>query len=217
MEDHAERIWNRGTASHERIWAARTFAHVQPRQRRELFVEATKLINSHKIATLAATLSNEEYKANIHEKIREGFSVYGMCFNLIAAMNHKLAARQSYQKRIPFILDAGNPHKDHIVKAHSLMVLWQKRTSFLHVGGLHFEDDKDWGILQAADVVAWGVRRRVTGKSFGYGFEPIVDILEKNKSHGEANWKTDWMQEMGEAVMKLYWEARNAAESGAPI
>jgi hypothetical protein len=188
------------------------FADISPRGRRELFLKIAELINFHKIASMAATLSNEEYKANVDEKVREEFSVYGMCFILAAVMNHKLAASKSYGKRIAFILDTGNPHKDHIVKAHATMIEWQKE-SFLNVGGLYFEDDRDLGILQAADVVAWGVRRRTTGKPFGYGFEPINDILNKQEGHGEADWEAGWLKDVSEAVMKRYLEAKVSANS----
>jgi hypothetical protein len=187
------------------------FADISPCCRRELFLEIVELINSHKIASIAATLSNEEYKANIDEKVRDEFSVYGMCFILSVVMNHKLAVHKSYGERIPFILDTGNPHKGHVVSAHAAMIEWQKE-SFLHVGGLHFEDDKDFGILQAADVVAWGVRRRTTGKPFGYAFEPIRDILNKQEGHGEADWKAEWLKEMSEGVMKRYLEAKAKAD-----
>jgi hypothetical protein len=183
------------------------FAGMSPCCRRELFLETADLISSHKIASIAATLSNEEYKANVDEKVRKEFSVYGMCFILAAVMNHKLAASKSYGKRIAFILDTGNPHKDHIVKAHATMLEWQKE-SFLNAGGLYFEDDRDLGILQAADIVAWGARRRRTRKPFGYSFEPINGILKRQEGHGEADWKAGWLNKVSGAVMKRYLEAR---------
>jgi hypothetical protein len=186
------------------------FANISPCCRREFFLEIAELINCHKIASMAATLGNEEYKANVDEKVREEFSVYGMCFILAAVMNHKLAATKSYGKRIAFILDTGNPHKDHVVKAHATMIEWQK-DSFLNVGGLYFEDDRNLGILQAADIVAWGARRRRTGKPFGYAFEPINSILNRQEGHGEADWKAGWLKEVSEAVMKRYLKAKAMA------
>ena len=200
--------------SHERIWPYGRFANVSPGCRHKLFLEIAELINFHKLVSISATLSNAEYKANVDETVREEFSVYGMCFILSAVMNHKLAASKSYRKKIPLILDNGNPHKGHVVKAHAAMIEWQKGT-FLNVGGLHFEDDKDLGILQAADVVAWGARRRTTGKMFGHSFEPINDILNEQKGHGEADWKGEWLKEVSNAVMKRYWEAKaNTQEEG---
>ena len=195
------------------------FADVSPRRRHELFLEIAALVNSHKLVSMSATLSNAEYKANVDEKVREEFSVYGMCFILSAVMNHKLAASKSYGKRIPFILDHGNPYKRHVVKAHATMIEWQKDV-FLNVGGLHFEDDKDLGILQAADVVAWGARRRTTGKTFGYSFEPVNDILKRQEGHGEADWKGEWLKQVSDAVMTRYSEAKAnrqvAATSATP-
>lgn len=183
------------------------FAHVSHGCRRQLFMAVAQVINSHKIASLAATLSNEEYEANISAQIREKFSVYGMCFILAVVMNHKLALHKSYCGSVSFILDSGNPYKRHIVEAHAAM-LDEQKNEFLNVGGLHFEDDEDLGILQAADVVAWGVRRRATGKPFEYAFQPIGEILKKENGHGEADLKGHWMKDISEATMAQYLEAK---------
>jgi hypothetical protein len=211
---HFEEVWDRMLATHgvtppihmKEFGPYGRFADISPRRRHELFLEIAELINFHKLVSMSATLSNTEYRANVDTKVREEFSVYGMCFILAAVMNHKLAASKSYGKTIPFILDTGNPHKGHVAKAHAAMIEWQK-DEFLNVGGIHFEDDKHLGILQAADVVAWGARRRTTGKPFGYSFEPINDILKKQEGHGEAGWDAGWLKEVSDAVMKRYVEA----------
>jgi hypothetical protein len=176
------------------------FANMTDRCRHELFLEVAALINSHKIFSIAATLSNEEYKTNFPKEGRDRFSVYGMCFILSVMINHKLAAQQSYGERTPFILDAGNPYKQHVVEAHASALRLQEET-FLHVGLLTFDDDKEFGILQAADVIAWGVRRRATQISLG-AFEPVADILKEEKNHAEASWKSDWIKELGDALIR---------------
>jgi hypothetical protein len=109
--------------------------------------------------------------------------------------------------RIPFILDTGNPKKGHIAKAHEEMIRMQREV-FLHAGGLHFEDDRDFGILQAADVIAWGARRRANQKPFGSGLAPIERILEKSRGHVEASCEADWLSEVDTNVMHQYRKAQ---------
>jgi hypothetical protein len=172
--------------------------------RRELFIEVCYLIQKYRAVTLAATLSNEEYKANIPKAARDKYSVYAMCFDLTVIMNHKLAEANNYQDPIPFILDSGNPYKHHIVQAHGFMQKRFQKFHFVHLGSLTFDDDRALGILQAADVIAWGTRRRVSGIAFGPGFAPIEKLLTSDESHHtEIPWKTEWLREFGTSLAKI--------------
>jgi uncharacterized protein DUF3800 len=181
------------------------FAKISDCCRRELFIEVAALINSHKIFSIAGTVSNSEYKQLIPKQARDKYSLYAMCFNLAVMLNHHLALGSSYQGKIPFILDTGNPYKGHIVQAHAMMLQMQ-RERFLHAGGLHFEDDTDFGVLQAADVIAWGARRRATNLSFNYGFSPITKILELENHHVEFSWQADWLKQLGQAITRYVTE-----------
>lgn len=170
--------------------------------RRELFIEVAELINSHKLFSLAATLSNEQYKSLCPKEARDIFSVYGMCFNLIVMLNDRLASHLEYSDRIPFILDSGNPYADHVRQAHAAIIEAQK-TKFRHLGSLTFEDDRDFGILQAADVVAWGVRRRATNIPLRSPFDPIEKIIDVENNHFEHSWKAEWLGTLGDSLRRL--------------
>jgi len=168
--------------------------------RHELLLEAVSLINSHKLGSISVSLTNQEYKNTFDEEFRKGFSVYGMCFVLAATMTHQVAKENSYQEKIPFILDTGNPYADHVRQSHAEMVEWQK-TGFLHMGSLTFADDADFGILQAADLIAWGSRRKASKLSLEYPFNPIFNILSDNDRHLDSAWKPDWMMKLKEGLM----------------
>lgn len=170
--------------------------------RRELFQEAAQLIDSHKVCSLNASLSNDEYKSNVPQSVRDRFSVYGMCFILSVVMNHHLARDSSppYHGRIPFILDSGNPYAWHVRRAHAMVLKMQREEMFLHAGSLTFDDDKDFGVLQAADVIAWGARRHVSGLPIPYAFEPIGDILQEANAHNRASWTPALLAELGNVL-----------------
>ncbi|HWZ56183.1 MAG TPA: DUF3800 domain-containing protein [Verrucomicrobiae bacterium] len=180
-------------------------AHISSADRRRLFARVVELIHHHGIATLAAVLANQDYEAAIPLEIRNQFSVYAMCFNLIVVMNHKLA-EGDYGDPIPFILDSGNPYAEHVRQAHAAAVRFQREEHFLNVGSLQFEDDSTLGALQAADVIAWGVRRRKSRKPFPAGFEPIPGIFDHG--HNESPWTPELLRELAEGLVRQLAEKR---------
>jgi hypothetical protein len=182
------------------------FAHIHPPGRRYLFAKVAELIDSHRIATIEATLTNAEYETAISQEIRDQFSVYAACFNLVVVMNHKLAEHNKYAKRIPFILDSGNPYAEHVREAHAAALQMQEQVRFLNAGGLRFEDDKNFGVLQAADVIAWAARRHASKKHFPDGFEPLLSIFEGD--HFENTWKVEWLTELEGRLQQRLAEKR---------
>jgi len=167
--------------------------------RLELFEEACYLIKKFRAFTLVASLSNQEYEANVPELVRKSFSVYGMLFLLTIMMNHKLAEFNNHPNPIPIIMDAGNPHRRHVVTSHEFMRnRWQSIVGNLHVGSFTFGDDKVLGILQAADIIAWGTRRRASQLRFLPGLDPVEKLLTTDEvHHTEIPWKLEWLRGFG--------------------
>ncbi len=190
------------------------FASVSDVCRQALFADVASVINKHKLFSISASLSNQEYQTHFPSEVTDIFSVYGMCFILAAMVNHKIAENHNHKERIPFILDSGNPNAEHVRMAHASMLKFQK-DSFMHVGSLTFDEDENLGILQAADVVAWGARRKATKIPFGCGFSPVAEILKEENYHQENDWKSEWLQHLGQAwahyVKEL--EAKSAEEN----
>jgi hypothetical protein len=129
--------------------------------------------------------------------MREIFSAYGMCFNLAVMINHKLAEQARYEGRIPFILDDGNSYIEHRLRAHAAMMEFQK-SDYIHAGCLNIEDDANSALLQAADVIAWGVRRQESQKAFPPGLEQIAELLLKKQAHHNNEWKSEWLKQLGD-------------------
>jgi hypothetical protein len=182
-------------------------------QRYALLADACALIRKYRAVTMAATLSNADYKANIPPEARKNFSVYGMCFNLAIFMNHLLAEMNSHDAQIPIILDTGNPYKHHVIDAHTFMYKEFQRYSYLHLGSLSFDDDEVLGILQAADIIAWGTRRITSGVAFGEAYAPIEELLTMDELHHIAHpWTAETLQELGAALASRI--AENAQAKG---
>jgi hypothetical protein len=189
------------------------FAHISDCCRMDLFTDACDLIRKYRAVSIAATLSNDEYQTNVPQEARDKYSVYAMCFSLTVIMNHQLAKANNYIDPIPFILDSGNPYKRHVVKAHTFLQKRFQQHEYLHLGSLTFDDDKALGILQAADIIAWGTRRRVTGVPFGSGFAPIEQLLTSDASHhAEIPWKADWLKEFGTNLARRIAEGKELSD-----
>ena len=169
--------------------------HLYARARRGLFLGLVDVINFHKIISIAATLNHEQFKAYVPEKIPANVSMYGLCFTLCAFQNHRQAEHMEYKERIAFLLEQPSEHAGEIVEAHRAMIKWQESQEF-HMGNIEFADKKI-SALQAADVVAWGVRRRISGKPFHRGFEPILDIFNP-EHHLENTWEDKYFLDLTE-------------------
>ena len=97
-------------------------------------------------------------------------------------------------------MDAGNPYAEHVRIAHRNFLQLQREGGSLHAGGLYFDDDAEFGVLQAADVIAWGVRRIASGLAMPPGMEPIQDLFDSN--HSRADFKAEWMKLLTETFIK---------------
>jgi hypothetical protein len=173
------------------------FAYISDNDRYLLFNELSLLINSHKIYSLATTISQSQFKQNFNNI--KNISAYGICFIFCVFINHQQANYKNYDKDIAFIIDEGNKYRSHIDGAHTEIRKWQKTEPY-HVGSLTFGDDEQIPALQAADIISWATRRRISGLTLTNGFEPISNILD-DKAHIQARWEEDWLQDLLKNLM----------------
>jgi hypothetical protein len=168
----------------------------------QLFEGAAYLIKSHRAKSISASISNEEYTKTVSRQVGDRFGVYGMCFILAAYLNHVLAEANSYSDRVPFILDTGNSHKHHVVESHAWMIESQNNNGeFWHVGSLTFEDDKNFGILQAADIIAWSARRRLKGFELPGYYAPLNKLFDEH--HVEEAWNPELIGHLADRLSKF--------------
>lgn len=165
--------------------------------RRELFDAACHLVQKYKAISVATSMSNEEYRACVPEVARKMYSVYAMGFSLMVMLNHKLAEFNKYADPIPIIMDSGNPKSGQVALIHGWMQLRFQKLHYLHLGSLTFDNDKNWGLLQAADMIAWGTRRKESNVPFGTGFAPIEGLLSDDRRHAHQRWDLERLTEFG--------------------
>jgi hypothetical protein len=89
--------------------------HLKYPERTSLFSDISGLINCHKIVSVAATLSQSQYKEILHPEIQKQMSLYGLCFMLCVHMVHLKAEYKKYPYNIAYILEQGNEYSGQIL------------------------------------------------------------------------------------------------------
>ena len=174
------------------------FKSLRHHQRRALFADLQHIINDNKRFSIAATLTTERYRQYFSGAFTEKeMGVYGMCFLVLAVMLGKHADATGYTEIIPFLMDTGNPYKQHVVDAHNFLTTTFQHTYPIHPGSLTFVSDTDDPAIEAADVIAWTARRKLVGQ-FNNGFEPLEEILAEQ--HMEQPLEDGWMDEIASAI-----------------
>jgi hypothetical protein len=174
------------------------FKNLHHEQRRALFVDLRDIINDNKRFSIAATLSTEDYRQRFSGAFEgKEMGVFGMCFLVLAVMLGKHANATEYSDNIPFLMDNGNSCNHHVVDVHSFLIGAFRHMYPVHAGGLTFLSDDDNPAIQAADMIAWTVRRKLTG-TLNYGCEPLAEILAEQ--HMEQRLEDEWMDDIAAAI-----------------
>ncbi|MGA8573528.1 MAG: DUF3800 domain-containing protein [Desulfobaccales bacterium] len=169
-----------------------------------LFADVVAIINKLKIHSVAATINQSQFNTIMNQDIKETMGIYAMCYMACVFTTHKMAEHSKYYDNIAFILDLGTRNTDHVIRAHRGLVNIQKKTPSLigNIGTIAFEDDERVVALQAADIIAWGVRRRLAGLPFRMGYEPIPLLLTED-DHLQYPWESKDFQEIKEHIENL--------------
>lgn len=152
--------------------------HLDYPTRSELFTELAYVINRYKIHSVAVTLDHEQYNKKLCDKKKKEVSLYALCFMLCAHQCFAMAQFNHYYGRMAFLIEEGNEFAEHVRRAHAGMIQMRKEGRiYISDGSLTFEP-KELSPLQAADIIAWGVRRKISNIMIIKGMEPINKIFE---------------------------------------
>jgi hypothetical protein len=170
----------------------------------KLFADIVALINYLKIYTIAATLNQKQFNSILDKEFKKAMGIYGMCYMLCAFSNYKIAELNNYKNNIAYVLDLGTKNVGHVIATHRAMRKMQKEdpTMISNVGTIAFEDDEHVVALQAADMIAWAMRRKLVGLPFLMGYEPIAYLLNED-THYHYGWESKEFQFLKEKVDKL--------------
>jgi hypothetical protein len=92
------------------------------------------------------------------------------------------------------MFDQGCPDRPDVDAAHGYVINFQSPAP-LRIGTIAWADDKKFPALQAADTIAWAVRRRAAGMMFKNGYEPLEQIFDG--LHKEADFNESLLAQVG--------------------
>jgi hypothetical protein len=165
-------------------------------EKRKLLSKLAWIINDNKNISIGSTLNPEDYRSYLPKVFgnKPEITIHGICFLLAATAQAKWANGQNYEYDIPFMLDEGCPDRKDIDRAHAFfrMDFPSLRPDVVtHAGTLSWGDDKKTPALQAADIIAWAVRRESAKQLFDNGTEPLIDVIAP-KRHLKAHLEMEW-------------------------
>jgi hypothetical protein len=181
---HVQEKYGISTPIHMREFGSdRALGTVPAAARRCLLAELVRVINENKVASVAATLDSSAYK-RVFQGITK-LSMYAACFAQLVMMNDAEASLSAHSECISYVLDRGNNHRSHLLEAQrQLAPRWPSLAS------IDFADDSSSCALQAADVVAWSVRRKLAG-GFPSGYEALQALFDRH--HRDLPYHEEWM------------------------
>ncbi|MHB8084256.1 MAG: DUF3800 domain-containing protein [Dehalococcoidia bacterium] len=174
-----------------------------------LFTNISGIINSHKIYSVAGVIDQQQYKEILNLDKRKEMSPYGFCFIMCAYANHIEAKNNNRQHDIGYLMSEVSEHRGQILETHAEMRKEQEEGLMpLHIGRIGFDYPKYVPALQAADIIAWGVRRRLIGDHFDQGFEYVQHIIS-DKHHVQHSWDEPDLRALAQKFMKYKEQKTN--------
>jgi len=137
------------------------FRGMSSQRRDEKLLSLAHVIQKYAIATVAVTTRHDDYRKVFHGKMMRSMDApYQMMFHFTLATVHKLLKEIGKYDRVNFVFDRQLDHEVSLKESFSAM----KGKMNADLAGLlaadpRHADDKDEVPLQAADMIAWHVRR----------------------------------------------------------
>lgn len=147
-----------------------------------LFTEAVAIINACKLFSISVKVSHAPYRDSVPIEIyREHVAPYTSAFIYLARFNAVHADHNNYPDRITYLVDETRNFAEQIRNAHVLVKAWENShgTGVVRTGALAFDSDDNVSALQAADLVAWAARRKLSGDDLVNEFVPLKEVLRE--------------------------------------
>ena len=149
--------------------------------------ELVPIANEHKMLSVASTLTSDDYRRSFDGTTE--LSMYGASFAQVVMINGVKSLQDGYTDKIRYVLDEGNIYRPQVEQAHDFLMSMEHRSP-LNLGDLRFESDTEYCALQAADLVSWSVRRKLTTK-LKEEHAPLEELFDSR--HVQVNYEREWM------------------------
>src|ERR1700690_1153935 len=120
-----------------------------------LFERLTSVLSGASLAVFA-TLSMQEYEDEVVSFVGAALAKgtvnpYAQCFGVCVRIIAAWADSEGIKEPIGYVLDEGNPYREHVLDTHAALKEYEKLTgASFHVGPIGFDSDTEVWALQAA-------------------------------------------------------------------
>jgi hypothetical protein len=162
------------------------YAGMYPELKMAFLREASKLINEHKLYSIAVEVAGPEFDAQLSEGVRKNLiGPYALAFfSAVLAANSLVSQSRLFANEIiSFLVDSGFSHSGQLVLIHAaILEVARRKHEARFVGAMGFDTDERVSALQAADMVAWSGRRKALN-ALCDEFEPLNDLVDPEQRH----------------------------------
>jgi len=188
------------------------FVSMPSGKKSDVFASACSIIKTYRAYTISVTLSSADYRESLSDISKSEHSLYELCCLGAIVSNGKMAAANNCHEPIALMLDSGNPFADQVRQAHKEAERYSKLYGIPgNVGSMTFQNDEDVPALQAADIVCWAARRKVSGSRFFTESKPMEELIDNESSHQSVSLGRDILQIL-EPMIKHNIETRGTRE-----
>jgi hypothetical protein len=160
--------------------------------------ELVPIVNEYKTLSVASTLTSDDYRRSF-DGITE-LSMYGASYAEVVMINGVKSRRDGYYDKIRYVLDEGNIYRPQVEQAHDFLLTTEHKSPF-NLGDLRFESDTEFCALQAADLVSWSVRRKLSTK-LKEEHAPLEELFDAR--HVQVNYEPEWMDGVARNLRERY-------------
>jgi len=141
--------------------------------------DAITLIENHVLFGMVRMLDIADYNqfiTEVPESVAEFKSPYHTCAVFTCWGGRTYADRLKYTDSISYVFEKGDPHQAELLAAHTEIARNKVMAPLFRFreGGIAFEDKKDWGGLQAADLLANLYYKESYRKKYEGSIEPFT-------------------------------------------
>jgi hypothetical protein len=172
---------------HMRECGKERFRKVYGNTLKRVLSELVAIVNEYKTLSVASTLTSNHYRRSF-DGITE-LSMYGASYAEVVMINGVKSRQDGYYDKIRYCLDEGNIYRPQVEQAQDFLLSTEHKSP-LNLGDLRFESDTEFCALQAADLVSWSVRRKLTTK-LKEEHAPLEELFDAR--HVQVNYEKEWM------------------------
>jgi len=148
-------------------------AYLTADERQALFSDLVAVINKHKVYSVSASITEEEFRAFFpSDRLKGVIGAASLAFAYCLTANCNVWDINNLETSLAYLVSQSK-ESSQLEEMHRLFSRWEEERKTSYIGSITFDSHKRVYALQAADMIAWSNRRKILGQTFDSGFQPL--------------------------------------------